>query len=97
MSYVYHVWGLSCSVFVCLGFVVSSVFLSRIGYSTIMICKNEKCKSKGNISPSGPKKFANHDRCVYVFVCICVRDYCVYVFFFGIITARQTNTRHDKP
>ena len=35
MSSVCYVWGLSCVGFVCLGFVVSSVCLSRVSYGTI--------------------------------------------------------------
>ena len=34
MSYIYNVYGLLCQMFVCLGFVVSSVCLSRFGYDT---------------------------------------------------------------
>ena len=41
MSYVYHVNGLSCLAFVYLGFVKSSVCLSRVGHGTEMIMIND--------------------------------------------------------
>ena len=47
VSYVYHVQGLSCHGIVCLRFVVSSVFMSRVSYGAVS--RNSATKQRGLI------------------------------------------------